>query len=66
MRKKMTQLRKRIAAFHDDERGEQTMSTIMLLAIAAMVVAALIVIGKWVYEWWTTQKEKIEGEGGIT
>ena len=42
---KLTQLKKSICKFHNDERGLEALQTVMILAIAA--VALLIVKSKW-------------------
>jgi len=37
--------------FHEDEQGQDTVSTVMLLAVAAMVVVVLITTGNQIISW---------------
>lgn len=37
--------------FHNDEQGQDTISTVMLLAVAAMVVIVLITFGNDIIKW---------------
>ncbi|QDU97694.1 hypothetical protein [Lignipirellula cremea] len=36
--------------FHQDEDGEQAMSTVMVLGVAALVVVALIAVGVFIFK----------------
>lgn len=39
----------RLSSFHNDESGEQTMGTIMILGVAALVIVGLVAIGVFVF-----------------
>lgn len=41
----------RLRRFHDDERGEQNMSTVMLLGVGALVVVGLIAVGVVIFKY---------------
>jgi|GEM_PF-5135072 len=63
----MTRVRKirdGVLAFHRDERGESsTMSNVMMLAIAAIVVVALIAFGNIFLKWLNEKKDDIMQDG---
>jgi hypothetical protein len=55
---RLRNLTKLLREFHDDEAGESSaLSNIMLLAIAALVIVLLLAFGKtgmkWLNDWWT-------------
>ncbi len=41
----------RLKRFEKDERGEQNMSTVMLLGVGALVVVGLIAIGVYIFKY---------------
>jgi hypothetical protein len=52
----------RVRAFHEDEAGEASaLSNIMLLAIAALIVVALIAFGKTAMDWLKQKWSDISG-----
>ena len=54
-------LRDDVIAFHEDERGESsTLSNVMMLAVAAIAVIALLAFGKVALEWLGKQWNKIK------
>jgi hypothetical protein len=56
MKTKVRKIRDEFLVFHRDQRGESsTLSNVMMLAVAAIVVVALIAFGKTAFEWLYTK-----------
>ena len=55
-------LKDSVVAFHDDERGESSaLSNVMLLAVAAIAVVALIAFGQTAFSWLKSKWTEISG-----
>ena len=53
---------RRVKKFHDDENGaSNTMASVMMLAVAALVVVALIAFGKQMMDWLKQKWSEIAG-----
>jgi len=55
--------RAELLAVHRDESGENNMSTVMILAIAAFVGAGIFLFGGAIYQWAKDMFSKAKGEG---
>ena len=65
---KVNQIRKRIASFHNNEKGMETLQVVLIIAVAAIILA--LIVNQWeaIRDWATSAIEAITdfetGESG--
>lgn len=57
-----TKIRKRLRRFHDDEDGLEAVQTVMIVAIAAMIMIAVMVLGQDVFDWLKEKWNELRGK----
>ncbi len=55
----------KVKSFHDDERGDDVLKNIMMLAVAALIVVALIAFGNRLIKFLFTKEKEIYKEDAI-
>jgi Flp pilus assembly pilin Flp len=55
-------LRQTAVAFHDDEEGLEAVQTIMIVAIAAVLLIAVMTVGQQIFTWLKTKWSDLQGK----
>ena len=58
----MQRLKNEISKLHDDEDGLEAVQTIMIVAIAAIILIAVMTLGQKVFDWLKKKWGELEGK----
>lgn len=56
-----TKFKQRLARFHQDEDGLEAIQVVMIVAIAAVILLAVMLLGKEVFAWLKEAWESLRG-----
>jgi len=58
----LDRIHKKLRRFHDDQEGLEAVQTVMIVAIAAVILIAVMTLGQEVFDWLREKWDELRGK----